>query len=93
MPNTNDSRLRFAETSSAIGAGILGVGIGTLAAAFLHGYGIAITALGLVLHAWGMTDKRRLEHGAPRPAWSTALYWICWLALAGLAIALVVRAI
>jgi hypothetical protein len=29
--------------------------------------------------------------GAARPGWSTALYWICWLFLAGLAIRLALR--
>ncbi len=90
---TSDSRLRLAELTSALGAGILGVGIGALAASFLRGFGIPILIVGIVLHAWGMTDKHRLEAGAARPAWSTALYWICWVVLAGLATVLVVRAL
>lgn len=90
---TSDSRLRLAELTSALGAGILGVGIGALAASFLRGFGIPILIVGIVLHAWGMTDKHRLEAGTARPAWSTALYWICWVVLAGLAVVLVVRAL
>ena len=90
---TSDSRLRFAELTSALGAGILGIGIGALASSFLRGFGIPILIVGIVLHAWGMTDKHRLEAGAARPAWSTALYWICWLGLVGMAIAMIANAL
>lgn len=86
------SRLKLAELSSTSGAGILGVGLGALLAGPLHGFGIPVLVLGLVLHAWGMTDKHRLEHGAARPRWSVAVYWTCWLALIALVAAVAVRA-
>ena len=87
------NRLRLAELSSSLGAGVLGVGLGVLLAAYLGGLGVAILIVGLVLHAWGMTDKHALERraGERRPAWSTALYWICWLALGALVVVGVVR--
>jgi hypothetical protein len=77
------ARVRFAELSSSLGAGVLGVGLGVLAASYLRGLGLAIATIGLVLHAWGMTDKHLLEtrQGARRVWWSTLLYWICWAAL------------
>lgn len=89
------SRLRLAELSSAVGAGVLGLGAGLLlqdVAAF-EGAGLPVLVVGLLLHAWGMTDKHRLEADAPRPAWSTALYWICWALLAALGLYLLVRAV
>jgi hypothetical protein len=87
------SRMKLAELSSTAGAGILGVGLGALLASPLRGFGIPVLVLGLVLHAWGMTDKHRLEHGAIGPRWSIALYWLCWLALAALVLVIAVRAI
>jgi len=83
MPPTGDRvdrRLRVAELTSSLGAGVLGLGIGVLAASSLGGLGWPILAAGLLLHAWGMTDKHRIEttQGAPRVWWSTLLYWICW---------------
>lgn len=80
------SRLRFADLSSSVGAGVLGVGLGVMLAAPLRGLTIPLLGLGLVLHAWGMTDKHRLEsrQGALRPWWSSVLYWVCWVALVAL---------
>lgn len=80
------ARLKFAELTSSLGAGVLGAGIGVLLAAYLGGLGVPILVLGLVLHAWGMRDKNVIEAGGVQPRWSIALYWACWLALAGVAV-------
>jgi len=86
-------RLRLAELASGLGAGVLGLGIGILAADYLRGLGLPLLFSGLLLHAWGMVDKHRLERtaGADQPWWSTLVYWFCWLFLAGLAIYAAVR--
>ena len=96
--NQNDKdalarRLRLANLSSSLGAGVLGLGIGVLAAGYLSGLGSPILGAGILLHGWGMADKRRLEAkgGAPRQWWSTLLYWICWVCLAALAVYVVWR--
>lgn len=88
-------RLRFAELSSTVGAGIAGIGIGALAATTLGGLGIAILIAGLVLHTWGMADKHAIENraGEARPRWSSMLYSVCWIAIAGLVLAIAVRAL
>ena len=87
-------RLRLAELTSGFGAGILGLGLGVLAAGFLSGLGWPVLIAGLLLHTWGMTDKHRLEaaQGAPTVWWSTLFYWICWVFLGGLTVYVVVRA-
>lgn len=86
-------RLRLAELSSGLGAGVLGLGIGVLTALYLQGLGLPILIAGLILHAWGMTDKHRLEvkAGAPGVWWSTVLYWIYGGSLVALAAYAVVR--
>jgi hypothetical protein len=75
--------------------GRLGVGLGALLASPLRSFAIPILVAGLLLHAWGMADKHRLDTdgGATQPWWSTALYWICWASLGGLVIAIVMRRI
>jgi hypothetical protein len=85
-------RVRFAETTSSIGAGILGIGLGVLFAKYLNAFGVAFLLLGTLMHAWGMFDMRRMEIGSGhnRPLWSTLLYWICWLALGVLTLGLVI---
>jgi hypothetical protein len=87
------SRLRFAELSSSVGAGVLGIGIGAYFGENLAAWAIPLLIAGAATHAVGMGDKHRLERsaGEMRPRWATVLYWICWLALLGLAIVLVAR--
>jgi len=86
-------RLRLAELTSGLGAGVLGLAIGILAADYLRGLGPPLLLGGLLLHAWGMLDKHRLARtaGTEQPWWSTLAYWVCWLFLAALAIYAVVR--
>ena len=81
-----DTRLKRAQTTSAIGAGILGAGIGIRFGAALAPFAIVAILLGLVMHAWGMFDRHRLEAHAelPRVWWAELLYWVCWALLAGL---------
>lgn len=79
-------RLRIAELTSSLGAGVLGAGIGVLAGSYVDGLGVPILVAGLFLHGWGMADKHRIEQrqGEPSIWWSTVLYWICWACLAAL---------
>jgi hypothetical protein len=78
-------KTKRAELASAVGAGLAGAGIGVLAAQVLAQYALAFLALGALLHGWGMLAKHRLESNLDLPAWSHALYWLCWIALAALA--------
>ncbi|MDR7402661.1 MAG: hypothetical protein QN155_10590 [Armatimonadota bacterium] len=88
-------RLRLAELTSGLGAGVLGLGIGVLFGGLLGGLGLPILVGGLVMHTRGMADKHRLENarGAPSLWWSTLLYWICWVFLGALAVYVVARAL
>ncbi len=86
---TKSSRERFAQLTSALGAGVLGAGIGIVLARYLSGLGLPLLFLGGAMHAFGMWDMRRMERDgtlAPRPFWSLLLYWICWLLMGGIAI-------
>ena len=82
------ARLKRAETTSAFGAGILGAGIALLLARWVQPFAIPLLFLGLVMHAWGMYDKHRLDAGSDstRIWWVEALYWGCWIALVALGI-------
>lgn len=92
--STHEQRLRLAELTSSLGAGVLGLGLGVLAAAALRDLVGPILVAGGVMHVWGMFDKHRLERaaGAKQPWWSALLYWLCWAALAVLALCLMLRA-
>jgi hypothetical protein len=79
---TGIARLRLAELTS--GAVVLGLGLGVLLSDRLAGLGPAVLAAGIAVHAWGMYDKHRLERrqDVADPWWATALFLVCWLALA-----------
>lgn len=88
-----NGRLRLAELTSTSGAGVLGIGIGVITSTYLRDLGLPLLAVGLLLHAWGMTDKHRLETAAGniRSWWATMLYWICWALLLAMAGYIVLR--
>ena len=79
------TRVTLAELTSGIGALVLGVGLGALFPQwFAPGAGL-IAFAGVVTHALGLWDRHRLE--AQKHTESgvlvLALYWVCWLLLAG----------
>jgi uncharacterized membrane protein YecN with MAPEG domain len=87
------NRLKLAELSSGVGALVAGVGLGALSARWLEASAGLVLASGVVLHAWGMWDKHRLEAGGPEARWSAVLYWVCWVLLAVAAIFVLARAV
>lgn len=81
-----DSRLKLAELTSSIGAGVLGLGLGVHFGDHLKSFSFAIIVIGIFSHAVGMFDKHKLESHANSvtPFWTKFLYWICWASMAGL---------
>lgn len=79
-PIVSHAQLKRAETTSSIGAGVLGAGLALLVADRLAAHAIPILLVGLLMHVWGMYDKHRLEgrSGAARLWWGELLYWGCW---------------
>ena len=80
------SRRKRAELAGSTGAGVLGAGVGALLAQWAAPYGLLLILVGVLMHGWGMLERHRLEVGVKIPLWSTALYWLCWMVLAVLAI-------
>jgi hypothetical protein len=89
----NPGRVKLAETTSAIGAGVLGASIALLLGEVLRPYTSLILGLGLVMHAGGMYDKHRLEARAqaPRVWWAELFYGVCWIMLVALIGYVVIR--
>ena len=89
-----DGRLRLAELTSSVDAGVLGFGLGLLLGRSLPISGVPVLVVGLGLHVWGMFDKHRLESGAVVETWwSKAAYWACWILLAALIGVLTLRSL
>ena len=95
MVMENAARLKRAELTSGVGALVLGTGLGALFARFLGPAALAVLVAGLLLHAWGMYDKHRLERGSDAASvrYAAALYWLCWGLLALLVAYLALRAL
>lgn len=93
MTVARQDRLRLAEFTSGVGAVVLGVGIGVLAAGHLGRFGLPLLLVGAAVHGWGMFDKHRLEReaGARNTWWEPVAYWACWGLLTLLAASLVAR--
>ena len=82
------SRRKRADLTSGVGAGVLGGGIALLLAPYLRAYAIPLLLAGALLHGWGMFDRHRMDNqeGAATLRWAEALYWLCWIALLGVAL-------
>lgn len=67
-----------------VGALVLGMGIGALAAPALGWLAVPLFLIGCLSHGWGMIQKHRIEQlgASGSAAWETALYWGCWAAIA-----------
>lgn len=86
----SDVRLKGAELLSSIGAVVVGAGLALVFADVLDAYKLPILIFGLVAHAFGMFRKHRLERQETVLAWwAEVLYWLCWLALGGLLLMIV----
>ena len=87
------SRLKRAELVSSLGAGLLGGGLGALAAPHVGDLAIYVLAAGVLMHGWGMHDKRAIERdlGRSEALWIKMLYWLCWAVLAGVGALLLFR--
>ena len=94
-PNDHRARLKSADLLSSTGALVLGVGLGALLSGYVGRAAVPILVAGVVSHGWGMLYKHRLEQDEDHaPAWwETALYWVCWAALALLVVLIGVKAL
>ncbi|MCU0623979.1 MAG: hypothetical protein MUF53_08955 [Gemmatimonadaceae bacterium] len=72
------------QLASSVGAALAGIGVGAAAARWLGSATWALIVVGIVLHAWSMLARRQREAaaGTTLPAWSEALYRVCWVILA-----------
>jgi hypothetical protein len=86
-------RLRLAELTSGIGAVVLGVGLGVLAADRLGHVGLPLLLVGLGVHGRGMYDKHHLERRANAEDvwWEPVAYWTCWVLLGAIALGIIGR--
>jgi hypothetical protein len=95
MVNPNHRRSKQADLMSTLGAGVLGAGLGAMFATWITTFAVAAVLIGIVVHGWGMFERRRLDDigGEPRAAWETVLYWGCWLILALLVGSIIYRGV
>ena len=88
-----EGAVRYADITSGIGAGVLGVGLGILIGDELRPIAAILLLIGALLHGWAMWRKHHLQRAnvVELPHWSVVLYWICWLTFPALAALVVAR--
>jgi membrane protease YdiL (CAAX protease family) len=84
LKNSKDSALKQAELASALGAGIIGFGLGVYLADCFKPYALWIVVIGIALHGIAMYKKASIKPTQLR--WANWLYWLCWAIIIDLAI-------
>jgi len=85
------SAAKAADLASGLGAIVLGAGLALLVPDELRGFAIPLLVAGILVHGVGMSLKHRFETRERAPLWwELALFWLCWVCLAGLAVWLLV---
>ena len=80
-------------TLSVVGAALAGAAVGVLLALPLRSIAWPLLAIGLIAHLFAMVGTRRLlaAGGYNPPWWQRAGYWLCWVAIAAIAIIAAMR--
>lgn len=90
---TNSNNIRLAQSASALGAGILGFGIGAKWDFYIRSYALIIILFGAVIHVWGMYIMQLREATPQANAMAKLLWisaWVCLVVLVGLVIFLTI---
>ena len=82
--NAKDSKLKQAELASALGAGIIGFGLGGYLANYFKPYALWTIVIGIALH--GVAMYKKMEMTPTKLKWAQLLYWLCWAIIIGLAL-------
>jgi hypothetical protein len=91
--NNSQSYIRLAQSASALGAGLLGFGLGAKWGSLMGDYGFIVIIAGAVIHVWGMyiMQMKQINEKNARIAkilWFSS--WICLVALIAVIIYLLV---
>jgi len=85
--NSPAAAAKGAELASGLGAIVLGAGLALVLPPWLRTYALPLLLGGILVHGIGMSLKFRLERRlGPLLWWERALFWLCWLCLAALAL-------
>ncbi len=82
--HSNKDNLKLAQSTSALGAGLLGFGIGAKLGFIISNYAIIIIVAGAIFHIWGMyvlqiKNESKNSTITSKVLWLSA--WVCLIAL------------
>ena len=81
---SENGRKKMAQSASALGAGILGFGLGAKWGMPIKDYALFIIVIGSIFHVYGMYIMQMKNHGTRTAGIAKALWvsaWICLIAL------------
>ncbi|MBL7914306.1 MAG: hypothetical protein JNL49_04600 [Bacteroidia bacterium] len=89
IQNSSPGYMKMAQSASALGAGILGFGLGAKLGLKIDSYAILIIIVGAIFHVYGMyimqmKDYNKRTLGIVKVLWISA--WICLVVLAAIVI-------
>ena len=94
IQNSSPGYMKMVQSASALGAGILGFGLGAKWGLEINSYAFLIIIVGAIFHVYGMyimqmkgIDKR--TQGIAKALWISA--WICLLVLTAIVIYLLIQ--
>ena len=90
---SNKNTTRLAQSASALGAGLLGFGIGAIWGYMIAAYAIVLIIISAVFHIWGMyimqmRNQSKSAEISARILWASA--WICLIVLVAIIVYLLV---
>lgn len=94
IQNSSPGYMKMVQSASALGAGILGFGLGAKWGLEINSYAFLIIIVGAIFHVYGMyimqmKDNNKRTQGIAKALWISA--WICLLVLTAIVIYLLLQ--
>lgn len=89
MKTATGNSKQLAQSASAIGAAILGFGLGAKWGSVVQAFAVVLIVIGAIIHTYGMYITQ-MKNGSQKPDTVAKLLWLsAWICLAALVVAII----